>query len=188
MKHLTAADASNGGQLLRETIKSKSLTGNLLGDPAERSILIYPPPSYSDCSRKRFPVLYLLYRYGKTNSGWINRSYEGFSIKTELDAQINKGAINEIFVVMPDANNKYNGSYYGNSPVTGDWESFIADELVATIDKEYRTLPNRENRGIAGHSMGGFGALRLAVTYTEKFSAVYSMSPGPTIDPQLTHN
>jgi pimeloyl-ACP methyl ester carboxylesterase len=82
-----------------------------------------------------------------------------------------------MIVVTPNAKNAYDGSFYANSPVTGNWEDFIINDLVAYIDRHYRTIRSRTGRGITGHSMGGFGAFRIAMRHPEKFAAVYMMSP-----------
>jgi pimeloyl-ACP methyl ester carboxylesterase len=74
--------------------------------------------------------------------------------------------------------NRLGGSFYVNSPVTGNWEDFVVHDLVEYIDDNYRTLPRAGSRGIAGHSMGGFGALNIAMKHPDVFSAVYSISPG----------
>jgi S-formylglutathione hydrolase FrmB len=59
---------------------------------------------------------------------------------------------------------------------TGDWEAFVAEELVAYIDANYRTVPERESRGLAGHSMGGYGTIRIGMKRPDVFAAVYVMS------------
>ena len=68
-----------------------------------------------------------------------------------------KGHADEMIVVMPNGRNKYRGSHYVNSPVTGNWTDHIAKELNAFIDKKYRTLNGRNSRALAGYSMGGRG-------------------------------
>src|SRR3954469_14663808 len=79
-------------------------------------------------------------------------------------------------VVTPDAFTLHKGSMYSNSPTTGDWERFIAEDLVAYVDGHYRTLVNRQSRGLAGHSMGGYGAIRIGMKRPDVFSALYVMS------------
>jgi S-formylglutathione hydrolase FrmB len=59
---------------------------------------------------------------------------------------------------------------------TGDWENFIARELVAYVDSHYRTIPNRMSRGLAGHSMGGYGTLRIGMKHPDVFSSIYALS------------
>jgi len=82
-----------------------------------------------------------------------------------------------MIVVLPDSKTVHNGSMYSSSVTTGDFERFIAHDLVAYIDAHYRTLANRASRGLAGHSMGGYGATRIGMKYPEVFGNVYIMSP-----------
>ncbi len=83
----------------------------------------------------------------------------------------------EMIVVIPNAQTRHNGSMYSNSVTTGNWEGFIAHDLVAAIDALYRTIPNRLSRGLAGHSMGGYGTIRIGMKYPQVFSSLYIMSP-----------
>lgn len=83
----------------------------------------------------------------------------------------------EIIVVLANAQTRHNGSMYSNSVTTGNWEGFIAHDLVRYVDAHYRTLTRRESRGIAGHSMGGYGTVRIAMRHPDVFSAFYAMSP-----------
>ena len=84
----------------------------------------------------------------------------------------------EMIFVMPDAFTLFNGSFYSNSATTGDWEKFIAVDLVKYVDDHYRTKANRASRGLGGHSMGGYGTFRIAMKYPDVFSNLYSMSAG----------
>lgn len=85
--------------------------------------------------------------------------------------------IEPLIVVMPNGRNRFLGSYYVNSPVTGRWSDFIADEIVKRVDGTYRTIAKPESRGVAGHSMGGYGAIRFGMERPDVFRAVYAMSP-----------
>src|SRR5262249_16811279 len=82
----------------------------------------------------------------------------------------------ELIVVMPNAFTLHKGSMYSNSVTTGDWESFVAQDLVAYIDGHYRTIANRMSRGLAGHSMGGYGTFRIGMKRPDVFSSLYIMS------------
>ncbi len=82
----------------------------------------------------------------------------------------------EFIIVMPDAFTRFGGSWYSSSPVIGDWEGFIAKDLVGYIDGHYRTIAKRESRGLAGHSMGGYGTWRIGMAHPEVFGAIYAMS------------
>jgi S-formylglutathione hydrolase FrmB len=66
---------------------------------------------------------------------------------------------------------------YSSSVTTGDFEKFIAHDVVAYIDAHYRTIPNRMSRGLVGHSMGGYGATRIGMKHSDVFSSLYIMSP-----------
>ena len=86
------------------------------------------------------------------------------------------GTSKEMIVVFPDSFTVYNGSMYSNSPTTGNWETFITEDLISYIDSHYRTIASRESRGLAGHSMGGYGTLRIGMKYPEVYAAIYPMS------------
>ena len=77
---------------------------------------------------------------------------------------------------MPDASNRYGGSFFTNSVTTGNWEDFIVRDLVAFVDGRYRTLRRPASRAIAGHSMGGYAAIKLAMKHPDVFGSVYSLS------------
>jgi len=164
------------GIILREDVHSPALEGNLLGDPADQPMAIYLPPGYQD-GVFRYPVLYLLHGIGGSPEDWLGGGYQGLSIAATMDSLIGAGAIQPMIVVMPNGTNRYVGTYYTNSPVSGGWEDWIARDLVAYVDGAYRTLPRAESRGIAGHSMGGFGALAIAMHRPGLFSAVWAMNP-----------
>jgi S-formylglutathione hydrolase FrmB len=83
----------------------------------------------------------------------------------------------EMIVVLPDSKTIYNGSMYSSSVTTGDFENFIARDVVGYIDAHYRTIPNRESRGLVGHSMGGYGATRIGMKHSDVFGSLYIMSP-----------
>jgi S-formylglutathione hydrolase len=77
---------------------------------------------------------------------------------------------------MPNCMNAFGGCMYANSAATGYWEDYIADDLVAYIDSHYRTIPDRNARGLAGHSMGGYGVWLIGMRRPDVFSALYSLS------------
>jgi len=82
-----------------------------------------------------------------------------------------------MIVVLPDSKTLHNGSMYSSSVTTGDFELFVAHDLVAYIDSHYRTLPDRDSRGLVGHSMGGYGATRIGMKHADVFGSLYIMSP-----------
>ena len=175
------------GKLVDLKVHSPALEGNLLGDSADRNVIVYLPPSYDTSSTQRYPVVYLLHGYGGGPLLWTTGFLQGFSIKTAMDTFVAEGKVQEMIFVMPDALNKYGGSFYTNSATTGNWEDFITQELVEYIDSNYRTLPQTASRGIAGASMGGYGAARLGLKYPGVYNAFYSMSGffGKVSDPDF---
>jgi enterochelin esterase-like enzyme len=86
------------------------------------------------------------------------------------------GNVREMIVFVPDSLTVFGGSMYSTSVTSGDFEGFIARDLVAYIDNHYRTLARRESRGLSGHSMGGYGTWRIAMKYPELYSSFYAMS------------
>lgn len=165
------------GRIVVDTIHVAGLTGNLLGDASAQSVAIYLPPSYDSGAARRYPVLYLLHGIGGAHSDWTSPTYDGMTIQATLDTLIAAGLAREMLVVMPNGRNRYGGSLYENSVVIGRWGDYIATDLVRHVDAGYRTLARRESRGIAGHSMGGYGALTMGAQHSAVFSAVYAMSP-----------
>ena len=165
------------GKLVEVKVPAPSLKGNFLGDPTEQSAAVYLPPSYDASPARRFPTLYLLHGFMGNNKAWTRGGYQGMSLQPLLDEMIKAGRIREMIVVAPNGWNAYRGAFYTNSSVTGNWEDYIFRDLVQNIDANYRTIAKPESRGIAGHSMGGYGAVTLAMKHPDVFSAVYALSP-----------
>lgn len=165
------------GKLERITVHAKSLEGNLEGDSADRDVFVYLPPSYARDTNRRYPVVYTLHGYGLHAQQWV-----GFANVGGLERGLAAGISKEMILVAPDAFTLHNGSFYSSSKTTGDWETFIADELVKYIDSHYRTLADRDSRGLAGHSMGGYGTWRIGMKHPGVFSVLYPMSACCTLD------
>lgn len=165
------------GRLEQARVPAPSLLGALLGSSAVRHTTVYLPPSYDDDDDRRYPVLYLLHGFGSGPEMWLGVSgFEGMNIARALDSLAAGDPSREFIVVMPDARTVLGGSWYANSPVTGRWTDFVARDLVSFIDRAYRTRPDPSARGIAGHAMGGYGALRVAMWYPDTFGAVVALS------------
>lgn len=165
------------GSIIDLQVAAPSLKGNLLGDPTTQHVFVYLPPSYKTELSRRFPTLYLLHGYNGRPEEWIKDAYQGMDLRTEIDSLIAKGIAAEMIVVVPNGSNAYLGSFYTNSVVTGNWEDYMTRDLVSYIDKNYRTLARSSSRGIAGHSMGGYGAFMLAMKHPDLFGATYALSP-----------
>ncbi len=164
------------GTLERIKVHGVSLEGNLEGDSPDRDVSIYLPPSYSSNPGRRYPVLYILHGFTDTDARWFGLVQHFVNVPVAMEATLANGRAREMILVMPNAYTRYAGSFYGSSPTTGDWETFVTRELVSYIDGHYRTLRATASRGLAGHSMGGYGAIRLAMKHPEVYSSVYAMS------------
>jgi len=171
------------GRIVTDTITSPSLEGNLLGDSATREITIYLPPSY-DTSDMRYPVAYYLPGWGNVtfDPSWDDPFVSSDDVPEGgldgmFDDMIAAGDMKEMIIVVPEGNNKYGGSMYTNSEVTGNHEDYIVQDVVSYIDANYRTSPNRNSRAIAGHSMGGYGAMKLAMKHPDVFGTVAAHVP-----------
>jgi enterochelin esterase-like enzyme len=160
------------GSWTKITVHGKSLAGNLEGDSADRDVFVYLPPSYAASPNRRYPVLYFLHGY----AAHAETYWKLLSVPAAADAAIANGSSREMILVFPDAFTVYDGSMFSNSPTTGDWEAYIAGDLIAYIDAHYRTIADRSARGLAGHSMGGYGTVRIGMKHPEAFSALYAMS------------
>jgi S-formylglutathione hydrolase len=174
-----AADQALKGRVETVKVHGKSLDGNLSGEPTDREVSIYLPPSYDRERSKRYPVVILLHGYSLTNKYWVSGTGQGFGsidVPAAMDRDIASAKSREMILVMPDGNSKYDGSMYSSSVTSGDWESFIAEDLVAYVDGHYRTLANRSSRGLAGHSMGGYGTIRIGMKRPDVFSSLYLLS------------
>jgi enterochelin esterase-like enzyme len=164
------------GTVERVKVHGKSLEGNLEGDSPDRDVAVYLPPSYNK-GTKRYPVLYLLHGFTDSATKWFGFEKHWISFPAVMDEALAQGATKEMIVVMPDAYTRFKGSMYSNSVTTGDWEDYVARELVAYVDAHYRTIPSAASRGLAGHSMGGYGAMRIGMKHPEVFSSIYLLSP-----------
>lgn len=166
-----SADA-NQGSWEKIKVHGKSLEGNLEGDSPDRDVFIYLPPSYAASPNRRYPVVYFLHGY----AAHAETYWKSLSVPAAADGAIGDGSSHEIILVLPDAFTVYDGSMFSNSPTTGDWETYIAGDLIGYIDSHYRTIADRTARGLAGHSMGGYGTLRIGMKHPEAFAALYAMS------------
>ncbi len=156
----------------RITIHGKALEGNLEGDAVDRTVLVFLPPSYARDRSRRYPVVYALHGYSIGAEQWSQEIH----VPQTIEGAFALGA-KEMIVVLPDSKTVHNGSMYSSSATTGDFENFIARDVVTYIDAHYRTIPNRNSRGLVGHSMGGYGASRIGMKHPDVFGSLYIMSP-----------
>lgn len=156
----------------RIKVHSPSIEGNLEGESPDREVIVFLPPSYNKEKSRRYPVVYALHGYSIGAEQWTKEIH----VPQTIEGAFALGA-KEMIVVLPDSKTIHNGSMYSSSPTTGDFEKFIAQDLVAYIDSHYRTLPDRKSRGLAGHSMGGYGTSRIGMKHADVFGSLYIMSP-----------
>lgn len=153
-------------------IHGTALEGNLEGDAVDRDVFVFLPPGYANEKSRRYPVVYALHGYSIGAEQWSHEIH----VPQTIEGAFALGA-KEMIVVLPDSKTVHNGSMYSSSVTTGDFEQFIAHDVIAYIDAHYRTIPNRESRGLVGHSMGGYGATRIGMKHADVFGSLYIMSP-----------
>ena len=156
----------------RIKVHGTALEGNLEGDAVDRDVLVFLPPGYARQKSRRYPVVYALHGYSIGAEQWAREIH----VPQTVEGAFALGA-QEMIVVLPDSKTLHNGSMYSSSVTTGDFEQFVARDLVSYIDSHYRTMPNRLSRGLVGHSMGGYGATRIGMKHADVFGSLYVMSP-----------
>ena len=172
-------------------VAADSFWSNALG--TRKRFVVYLPPSYASNTSRRYPVAYYLHGMWGDEWNWVRAG----SLDRTLDS-LAAGGLPEMIVIMPDGddgwyttwNNLGNnaecrrGKPPGRQSESVDdycvpwpkYDDYIARDLVARVDSIYRTIPSRSARAIAGLSMGGYGAVSLALAYPDVFSAAASHS------------
>jgi enterochelin esterase-like enzyme len=153
-------------------IHGAALEGNLENDAVDRDALVFLPPSYATEKSRRYPVVYALHGYSIGAEQWSKEIH----VPQTIEGALAQGA-QDMIVVLPDSKTVHNGSMYSSSATTGDFERYVAHDVVAYMDAHYRTIPKRTSRGLAGHSMGGYGASRIGMKHADVFGSLYIMSP-----------
>jgi len=184
----TAPLPPSGPAAERGTVLVQNFFSPALG--ARKRYLIYLPRSYAKETRRRYPVGYLLHGYTGNEADWVSRG----DLDVVADSVFGKQDP-ELILVMPDGDNSF-WANWTESPGYGAcaqdsslaeaagsfcvpfsrYGDYIAQDLVAHVDSTYRTLADRAHRGLLGLSMGGTGALTLAFTYPEVFTATVAIS------------
>jgi len=171
-QNITAPDAVVPDNITVQAVQvpGPSLEGNLEGNATTREALVVLPPSYASDPNRRFPVVYYLHGFAIDGRNFYN------FMKVPEAVAANAAQGNEFIVVVPDTLTKMGGSMYSSSVTTGDFRRFVAKDLVEYIDSNFRTIATREGRGLAGHSMGGYGTLVVGMTYPEMFDSIWAQS------------
>ena len=165
------------GIVQRIKVHGKMLEGNLDGDSADRYVSVYLPASYNKDPKRRYPVIYFLHGYTDDDARFYGFKQHWMNLVPILDSVFAEGIAREMIVVTPNAYTRFQGSMYSNSATTGNWEDFVAKELVFYIDSHYRTIARAKSRGLSGHSMGGYGTMRIGEKNPAVFSSIYMLSP-----------
>lgn len=160
------------GKVIIQKFLAASVQNNPAGEDAMRRLTIYLPPGYDE-GKQHYPVIYFLHGFTRNDSFYISQ----FHFDRLLDTAIASGNIHPVIFVIPNSYTQFKGSFYTNSPLTGNWADYIAKDVVQYMDKNFRTLADRNSRGLCGHSMGGNGSIKIAMLYSDVFSAVYALSP-----------
>ena len=162
------------GRLEEPIIDSQALTGNPLGDPHRRPLIVQLPPAYDAEPERRFPTIYVLQGLTNQVDMWRNRNSFRRNPLEELDARFASGEVPPVIVVYVDAWTSLGGSQFVDSPGTGRYATYLCDELVPFVDAGYRTMAAAAHRGLAGHSSGGYGAMVNAMRRPDLFGGIAS--------------
>src|SRR5689334_8206328 len=154
-------------QLLAQHVEYKSFESKLLG--RELRYGIYLPPSYNASPAKKYPVLYFLHGLFEDETRWSSRG----GTDQIMDRMIADGKIGEFIVAIPSGASSF---YVNTRDGKEKWEDMIITEFVPLIESSYRVNASRATRGISGVSMGGYGALGLAMKHPDMFGSVSAHS------------
>lgn len=156
----------------RVRVHGAALEGNLESDEVDRDVFVFLPPGYAQDRHRRYPVVYALHGFWIGAEQWTHEIH----VPQTIEGAFALGT-REMIVVLPDSKSVLSGSMYSRSVTTGNFEDFIAHDLVEYIDRHYRTMANRASRGLVGHSMGGYGVARIGMKHADVFGSLYIMSP-----------
>lgn len=151
-------------------VEFKTLESKTLQTTQPYSILL--PPSYGKSPSRTYPVVYFLHGLNNDHTSWTVDRYG--NLQNKVEDMMLSGKIPEIIMVHPRGDNSFYCNYADGSK---RYEDFIVQELPEYIESQYRAKKERENRAIAGTSMGGFGALKIAMKYPERYSGCVGHSP-----------
>jgi S-formylglutathione hydrolase FrmB len=164
------------GTLHLDRIDSPALAGNALGDPANRPLPVYTPPSYDAQGSSRYPVLYCLHGYTGDAAALISARPRETNVVQWIDQLIGAKAMPPAIMVIVDGNTRLGGSQFVDSVHNGNYAQYIVRDIINQIDSTYRTVAAEGGRGVFGKSSGGFGALHLTLAHPGTFAAFASHS------------
>ncbi len=147
------------GQLDEHMLTSEALRDNPLRDPHERPLWVYLPPGYDDGPTRRYSSVYVIQGLTGQLDMWRNRTPFRRNFPELADAMFAAGDAPPVVVVWVDCWTSLGGSQFLDSPGTGNYLTYLCDEIVPFVDTNYRTVADRNHRGIQGKSSGGYGAM-----------------------------
>jgi enterochelin esterase-like enzyme len=161
------------GTLLYLEHTSKILKDNPLGDPHVRKLAVWLPPQYDTAgNKKRFPVLYDMTGFTGSGLGHTNWKPFGDNLAERASRLVREQKMGPTIFVMPDCFTALGGNQYVNSSAIGNYADYLTREIVPFVDREFRTLANREHRGCFGKSSGGYGAIIHGMKYAKTWGAI----------------
>jgi hypothetical protein len=162
---------SLAGRLDSLTVESELLADNPLGDPARRPLYVYSSPGVGEGP---VPCVYMIQGFTGQADMWLSRSAFEPNLIERLDAMFAAGGCPPGIVVMVDAWTSRGGSQFLNSSGTGRYMDYLCDEVVSFVDARYPTVADRDHRGLAGKSSGGYGAMVVPMLRPDVFGALAS--------------
>lgn len=147
-----------------------ALENNPLHDPVSRPVPVFLPAQATNGAR--LPIVYYLPGYGNTTAGFIRNSNVWLKFTQQLAAEATP-----VILVMVDGKTRWGGSQFLNSSAQGNYADYVCDDIVSAVEATHPVPATGVRRVIAGHSSGGFGALRLGMARPDLFDAVIAMSP-----------
>jgi enterochelin esterase-like enzyme len=125
-------------------------------------------PSGYDATSRRYPVLYMLHGVAGDSNEW-----QSIGLLEAADRMVYRGEIDPFLIVLPNGG----ANYWVNHASGARWVDYVVDDVVRQVDSQYRTLPTARARAIGGLSMGGEGAMRIAMTRPGSFGTAAAHSP-----------
>jgi len=151
-------------------IEFKSFDSKCIGGPERYSVFL--PPSFSKNTTRTYPVVYFLHGLNNDETSWTVERYG--HIQNTLEQMMLGGKLPEFIMVHPRGDSSFYCNFIDGSK---RYEDLVTQELIAYMETNYRASQGRENRAIAGTSMGGYGALKIAMKYPERYAAAVGQSP-----------
>ena len=167
---LTAPPLRAQSRLDTIEFSSSVLKDNPLHDPVVRRVAVFVPSQSTN--QPALPVVYYLPGYGNSSDKFIADADKWRAFTQKLADEITP-----MVLVVVDGRNRWGGSQYINSAAQGNYADYICDEIVSLVESRYGMTTNKPQRIVAGHSSGGFGALRLGMLRTKLFDGVVALSP-----------